>query len=63
MEKTKLLLIVNAWNDLFEDVARQCIELDKELDYRSLSQYEMGLRVAYCDILNRMQEMEGDTLK
>ena len=63
MEKTKLLLIVNAWNDLFDEVERQYMELDKELDYRSLSQYEIGLRVAYGDIMDRMREMEGDILK
>ena len=63
MERTKLLLIVNAWNDIFEEVERQYMELDKELDYRSLSQYEIGLRVEYGDIMDRMRELEGDTLK
>ena len=63
MERTKLLLIVNAWNDLFEEVERQYLEIDKEIDWRSLTPFESGLRKAYGDILDWMREREGDTLK
>ena len=61
--KTRLLLIVNAWNDLFDEVERQYLEIDKEIDYRTLTPFEAGLRRAYGDILDMMREKEGDTLK
>ena len=58
MERTKLLLIVNAWNDLQTMLDDEQKALDFEMDYRSLTDFEAGRRFAYAQIQTFMQQRE-----